>query len=356
MKKPPSKEQALFLQKIGEKRTERDRRKPKPKTSFQSNEETSTSREEYKKWKQLSLPEKFCLDNYVQTVEAISEVRESIIREKIYINFDTIREIDTATAMMLAAELEVMKITYKVSQMIAHDSHWDPKVRALLVQMGFLELLSAIPEISSHTEPSKNKIFVKFRSGHKLIGDSVVQILENLQKNITAGELSDDLLLHLCVGISEAITNSYQHAYRGDDRNERIKLNRWWISASIDKQTKEIQVVCYDRGATIPKTIKSSLFPILSEDEIIFTTIKEQKSSTKSKNRGKGLSELLHLIDENKQGTLRIYSGKGMVEFKRSRKKGENTDISRELPRKMQGTLVEWSIIPYLSTTTTETH
>ena len=352
MKKPLPREQALLLQRINEKRTERAR--IKQKSPSHPRKKKFISRDECKNWPQLPLPENFCLSNYDQAVDAISKVKNSIGKE-IYIDFDTIREVDTATAIMLAAELEVMKIKSKKSRMVAHDSHWFPEVRTLLVQMGFLQLLSAIPEIPLDAEPPKNHIFVKFQSGHKLIGDNIVQILEKLQKNIPIKKFSADLLVHLCVGISEAITNTYQHAYHGHHRNQHNKLNRWWISASINKQTHEIRVVCYDRGATIPKTIESSLFPVFSEGKIIFNTIKERKSSTKDKNRGKGLSELLRLIDKNKQGTLRIYSGKGLVEFKRS-KNGENTDISEELPRKMEGTLVEWSIIPDRSTIATETH
>ena len=360
MKKSSPKEQAR-LRENAEKRTDREHKKGKQKQLRQTHNKIDKVHN-YREWAQVVLPDNFCLaNNYDRVVNAISNLR-TLAGKKIHINFNSIRQVDTAAALMLAAELEVSKIQYKTSQMMARDSDWDPKVRTLLGQMGFLELLSADSEIPSHTAPSKNQIFIKFRSRHKLIGDDTMQMLDSLQKHIAPYKLEPELLIHLYVGIFEAITNTRHHAYNNKDGD--AELNRWWISASVDTQTNEINIVCYDRGETIPKTIQNSRVKLEaiqsflrdmlsrpSDGEIIIAAVKQKTSSTNFKNRGKGLSELLRLIDENQQGILRIYSGMGMAEFDRSIKTKKAPCVSYKLSKKMRGTLVEWRITPSHSTT-----
>ena len=352
MKKIPPKEQKC-PQENAPKEARRECKKEKPKQLHPIyNKMDRKARDDYKEWAQVLLPDNFCLaDNYDRVVSVINNIR-TLIGKKKYINFSSIRQVDTAAALMLAAELEISKIQYKTSQMMAHNSDWDPKVRTLLEQMGFLELLSADSKIPSRTEPSNNQIFIKFRSKHKLIGDDTKQMLESLQKHIAPHKLEPELLLHLYVGIFEAITNTRHHAYKNKGGDE--ELNRWWISASTDIQKNEIKIVCYDRGETIPKTIQNSrhIFPHLSDlsdGEIIIAAVKQKIFSTES-NRGRGLSELLSLIDANQQGVLRIYSGMGMAEFNRSLKTEKNPCVSRKLSQKMRGTLVEWRITPSHST------
>ena len=366
MKKIPI-AQAILVQKIAERRAERKRHKEERQKRLDQmhGRMDSAVRRDYKKWPQLRLPDNLSLtENYDKVVGIISKLRARIGKKK-YINFNAIRQVDTAAVLMLAAELEINKIQSKTSKMTAHDSDWDPKVRTLLGQMGFLKLLSADSEMPTRTEPSKDQIFIKFRSGHKLIGETTKQMVDDLEESFTAGNLAPELRLHIYVGIFEAITNTRQHAY--GNNNDDLGLKRWWISASVNTQNNEIKVVCYDRGKTIPKTIQDSkggskiinslLQNVISgtpDDKILLTTIEQHISSTKEDYRGQGFSELLRLIDENNQGTLRIYSRKGMVKFSRPIKSGENSTFSRELPRKMHGTLVEWSIIPSSLTLTTE--
>ena len=365
MKKIPI-AQAILVQGIAERRAKRKRRKKEKQKQLRQmrNRIDNTVRRDYKKWPQLRLPSNLSLtENYDQVTGIISKLRARIGKKK-YINFNAIRQVDTAAVLMLAAELEVNKIKSKTPKMTANDSDWNPKVRTLLEQMGFLELLSADSEMPSRTESSEDQIFIKFRSGNKLNGEITRQMLDSLKRRITVGKLAPELWLHIYVGILESITNTRQHAY---DSDGDVELNLWWISASVNTQSGEIKVVCYDRGKTIPKTMHDSkerspvinfllqnVIPGASDDKIILTTMENNLSSTKKDYRGQGLSELLSLIDENNQGTLRIYSGKGMVEFRRPGKSGENSTFSRELPRKMRGTLIEWSIIPSSLTLTTE--
>ena len=369
MKRTPI-EQERFLQNIGEQRTKRGHNKTSSKKNQHKNKNKKVHkpRSYYNRWPQLLLPKKFSLaDNYGEVISAISRVRTSI-GKKLYIDFDAIRQVDNTSALMLAAELEAGRFYSMQSEMVAHNSNWDPKVSDLLKEMGFLELLSINSATPSHTVSTKNQVFIKFRSGHKLIGDDPRQLLESMQKYSTTGMLIPiELRMHLCSGIFEAITNTSHHAHNDNYKHLNDKLNRWWISASINMKKDEIKVVCYDRGATIPVTIRNSdkkwksiqsfwqdLFSQYSDGEIIHAAMELKRTSTHLEERGKGLPELLRLIDQNNQGILRIYSGMGMAEFAPIKEK-KKPKISK-LPKKMCGTLVEWSIIPSRSTMETSSN
>ena len=264
---------------------------------------------------------------------------------------------------MLLAELHIYTITNK-TKLRARDNEWDKNVRNLLIyEMGFLKFLKVSPQSTNHSQTKKHKdeIFVKFISGNRrLQGEDVLRIIKEVRKVSTKQEFLQKLQLPLYAGMSEAITNTHHHAY---PKRARKKFSeRWWISASFNVKTDEVKVVCYDRGLTIPVTLRDKketklrniglgvLIDLIKKDgpdhELMKVTIQQKKTSTKISGRGRGLSELINLIDHSKQGTLKIYSGKGIVEYTKDFNNMESLIHSKSLPRKMNGTLVEWSIVP----------
>ena len=355
MKKPFSREQALLLQRNGEKRLERGLRRKRRKLSDDT--PPPSSHDAYKNWKQVQLPEIFSLsDNYGGVVKEINRLRDSEGKKR-YINFDAIRQVDAAAALMLAAELEVGKIRAKAATMKAHDSDWDPTVRELLWQMGFMDLLNVDAEVPQSPSVSERQVFIKFMSGHDMQKEASKRIFDEIQKSLVSEKMLQELQYSMYPGMTETITNTCHHGYP----KPADELNRWWTSASVDRKTKKISVVCYDRGKTIPRTIRDTMryteagmqkffayFKSSDPDhKIVVDALKYGRSSTRAPNRGRGLPALKRLIDTNRQGTLTIYSREGMARYSvKDGKNGENSYFSRPLPRRMLGTLVEWSIIP----------
>ena len=349
MKKPFSREQALLLQRNGEKRLERGLRR---KQREFSRVPLAPAHDDYKDWRQIYLPDDFTLTgNYAKVNRAISHLRNSANQRR-YINFNAIRRVDAAAALMLAAELEVGKISTKTKKMQAHDSAWHPKIRNLFEQMGFMELLSADTEIHQSSDISEGEMFVKFMSGVDMQQEVANKIFRKIQKSFVLGKIDNELGNPMYAGMTEAIINTWHHGYkRINDRQSELK--RWWVSASVNSRTRKISVVCYDRGLTIAKTIRDSepkMRKILSrftdpDHKIMHTALEKGWTSTGDPNRGSGLPELVDLIDNNRQGTLTIYSGEGMVRYSGG-KNPSDSYFSAPLPRRMRGTLVEWSIIP----------
>ena len=263
---------------------------------------------------------------------------------------------------MLLAELHIYTIENN-TKLRARDNEWNNTVRNLLIdEMGFLKFLKVSPQSQHHSQQqgTKDEIFVNFVSGTRLDGQDVLKIIKEVERVSATEKIPQKLHLPFYAGVSEAITNTHHHAYTS--RVKKKPSERWWVSASFNVATGEVKVVCYDRGLTIPGTLRDSsetklrklgikLLSLIKSDgsdhELMKISIQERKTSTKLPGRGRGLSELRNLIDQSKQGTLKIYSGKGIVEYRKHSKDTEESVVSKSLPRRMNGTLVEWSIIPY---------
>ncbi len=370
MKKPLSKYKVLIIQHNAEKRRERARHvKNKMKAVGYTHDDGSKNKTSKNRVKVkydprrgkevIELPEQFNLENnFVNVVDKINQVAKCIkMGTDFYIDFDKIKNIGVSATLMLAAELSIYKIVKGMSLsgkgMRAYDSNWDESVRNRLKEMGFFELLNVESQVEKTPKNGgEQEIFIKFTSGTENVkdGTDVQKFITNVKSTLTKGKIPKGLSLHLHAGMSEAINNTVEHAYKGNKEEEQ---NRWWISASVNRNNREMKVICYDRGLTISKTIRETetklkkikMFLSSKDHEIIMATMKHKQSSTKESNRGNGLSSLIGFIEKNGRGVMRVYSGKGMVQYDESRKhdnKGYNSDM---LSSKMRGTLIEWSVI-----------
>jgi two-component sensor histidine kinase len=152
-------------------------------------------------------------------------------------------------------------------------------------------------------------------------------------------------------GLSEAITNVSQHAYP-DLGGHPIK--QWWLSASYEKEKRELSVMFYDQGAGIPVTLPSShLYEFMKEvfnrwqdSEKIEAAMEVGRSSSELAERGKGLQNLLEFARSHREGRLSIYSLRGMYRIvsKRDGTDPVSTTEKREYQNSIGGTLIEWTV------------
>lgn len=357
MKKPRKDGAYIRVQKnIAEKRAERGRRK---KGAFMlmagahENSRPVAERSIRQAEERIKLPEQFNLThNFVGVVGQINRLRD-VVRKRFYIDFSGIRNVGASAALMLAAELEVVKIR-DGSKYVADDYNWDPDVRHQLMSMGLFDLLQVRRQQKKGSRKSLDEMFVRFVSGFgKLDGKNFTDIIgrsEALWGRKIPGVVSNTLF----DGMSEAALNTLYHAYPDNEREDETA--RWWISASVNKKSGEIKVVCYDRGATIPKTIRGSVNKrkrVMSylrgkgaDQHIIYAAMRTQVTSSKEPHRGLGLMALRRLIAHNRQGLLEIYSGRGVARYQMPAPKGVKKYNYHRLKAKLHGTLVVWSIIP----------
>lgn len=330
----------VFIARI--KRNERFRvgRNNKKSTAQGKNYVSKFSRKNTK----LIVPENFNTNEHIEkSLELLQKLRSAVITGRLkHLNFDKIKVIDISSALMLAAEVDVWNIEANDS-LNSNSKNWNDNIKDLLCEIGFFELLK-LPLL--HHSQNNNITFLKLISGTKSEGDKAKKLRLEIER-VMGKELENKI--HLFEGLTEAFTNTRQHAYDSDK-----EINKWWITAAYDKSTKQLIVSMYDRGNSIPATMKTGKKWIIlderkntSHNKLIEIAVKsshkgkEHRSKTGQEYRGKGLNQFLSFIENC--GELKIISGKGLVSF------SLNNNIlkiinSKELKYALQGTLVEWNI------------
>ena len=301
----------------------------------------------------IELPDVFSLaDNYDGVVSHVNRIRAAG-KKRIYIDFDSIENVGASAALMLAAEMEVRKIQSGI-EYLSNDSQWNPNVRDQLRSMGIFRLLKVRRPNWRDREVVQDEVFVKFASCSRDLDGNDHHKIIRLSENVRPGcKIPETIKAGLWGGLGEAMTNARDHAY---GKKIKEKTSRWWVSASVNKNNGTIKVICYDRGLTIPGTIRTSdekrekILKIIrregGDQNIIYAAMLERTSSTKEKHRGRGLGQLIQLINDNKQGILEIYSRRGMVRYEKTIDLEEGKYTTAKMSSKLHGTLVVWSIIP----------
>ena len=300
----------------------------------------------------INLPEHFSLaENYESVVGAIDDLRNC--EGAFSVNFSAMKKVSVAAALMLAAEMHICvlkasRIHGTPQKLKVWGNEWHKNAGIPLREMGFFDLLQIKP-VMMGSQSGLREVFIKFVSDTSLTPLSISKIIDNVERAFATetAPIPPEIRLPMLAGMGEAILNTYHHAGGGE-------LSRWWISASVNRDTNELKVICYDRGKTIPKTLPGSQLWLSimnsgnteKDEDMISAALKTRKSSTKKEHRGYGLQELRNLIDANGQGVMEVYSRKGMVEYKRARGKKEADFNAIPLVRELRGTLVVWSIIP----------
>jgi len=268
----------------------------------------------------INLPNQF--DIHRNTDEVLHEMNyfrklvDKNTLSSLYLNFDKIKYLDPSSALMLAAEVDVWNTKCSKGLKAKHKT-WDKNVKALLCEMGFFELLKMSP-IANHEEVVKHTSFLKFLSGQNVDGEKAKELREGIEV-VIGKELEGKI--HLYSGLTEAVTNTKQHAYG----KELQPFEKWWMAAAYNQENMSLIVSMYDRGKSIPKTIYTysgweriqkitSTNLINSHKELIAAAMQDSflqkektRTQTRQENRGKGLKQLLDFIKED--GELTVVRG-----------------------------------------------
>lgn len=336
---------------IGYKNSDKSRKKPTKATK--SNKKTKRNKNN-SITQIIELPEIFDLHkNTDESLEIMGKFRKIVDNDNPKLkslSFDKMQRINSSSALMLAAEIDVWN-KKTLQKLHAQHKTWNTEIKALLCEMGFFELLG-IDRPPSNDTINKNTTFLQFTSGHKVEGSKAKELREKIESTI--GTILENKM-HLYEGLTEAFTNTKQHAYNPNPK----PFDKWWTTAAYKKDDNKLIVSMYDRGKSIPKTIhkykkwgdiQSYLSADLLKDDahLIKAAMKvsyEDEGKTRTKHqeshRGKGLKQLLDFIKDN--GRLTIISGKGRCVFSIKNEKLVIEEI-KSLKYPLQGTLIEWEI------------
>ncbi|MCT4333721.1 hypothetical protein MU516_12680 [Paracoccus sp. YLB-12] len=274
-----------------------------------------------------------------------------------YYDFSKIEEISTAASVVIAAEYERGKLLVGASPPAIELHSWSPDAFGKLYEMGFFEVVGLSEAESKRFVSHAGTVTMQIVSGETRAElDKAGQELERLlDDELTVDDELAGILFWINTAVSEALTNVTQWAYRGAGS---LQPKRWWLAATLDPLTKNLSVVFYDQGVTIPNSIKRQDWfeGILafgrklygSKDETtswsdsrwIAAALEYGRSRTRLDHRGKGLPQLADILDLCADGSLRIVSRKGCCYLRKDQKMIEEPPIRQPL----MGTLIEWKL------------
>lgn len=303
---------------------------------------------------ELEAPVIMNLDNS-ETLEFLNKVRvcSDDKNSSFYIDFTKIRSITPSCALVFASELDRFSLVRggKSRLRVVDFNKWKEDIKFLLRDMGLFNLLRIqnLPDSFMTAEYPSHIHFFKFVSDCCINGIKSTTFRDVVAKH-TSGIPNSKKLQE---ALGEAMDNALFHGYpESFIKESAMQQKRWWLSASFDNATNTLNLMFFDQGIGIPKSLPNvhpGLFGTIvslldDDDKKIEAATKAGRSSTKSKYRGRGLPQIINYVKSyEKSGFIKITSGKGIYMLQKN--EDSKATISLKVNRyDIQGTLIEWQI------------
>lgn len=321
---------------------------------------------------EIDAPRNFSLrHNYNQVVGFFWRFREEVAKLRhikevrnlrgtpMRVNFKTIQQLSPAAALVLAAEIDRWRRDFGFRPIPVEIEEWNGDVRERLIELGLFDLLDVPDHLRPPERPAsdQNKM-IRFLSEIGAPGAACEALKRELE--VVAGAVPARTYFH--DGVSEAMANVGHHAYPAKWANPAVPWikDRWWATGAYRPADGSLRVVFYDQGVGIPATLPTKrarhekergLFQFLAQElsrfktdgrdhaRLIAAALMYPRSSTGEANRGNGLQDIRAFVDNSRDGTLRIISGRGEITYRRGGKLE-----TQNHPARFTGTLIEWEV------------
>jgi hypothetical protein len=297
-------------------------------------------------YKKLIAPSVFCIhaaEARSNLISFLHEFRITIVKKRkpVLIDFSSTKKMISGGTLLFVAELErVMKLTSK-SVVIRCIPPRNNKVLQVLEQIGVLSYLKCRKHI---TPVDRDVVNWRYAKGNQVLGEKYDDILEDYD-----GRLTEAIATGFYNGLTEAMTNSRQHAYidsRKDGLNISDESTDWWMFSQENNGT--LFVVFCDLGIGIPRTLPmkkpglwdqlKTLSRTVSDGAAISAAINDSITRTGKSYRGKGLRQLLDVVMNSNNGIISVYSNSGHYLYKDGKHSHSNFKDS------ICGTVIAWQI------------
>lgn len=302
---------------------------------------------------QIVLPRTFSFrENYSETVGVLGAIRDIALHNhrRILLHLTQLERVEPAAALALVAE--IFRVRHlRSTRAVTGTYPDDPVAYQLLADMGFYKQLSMR---NRHEPPAsglapERPLFLRFISSNSVesvIADGFVDVVEN---HIVP--LNGVARGRLVAAIIEAMNNTLDHAHPTRILNETMP-RRWWLSAWVNVQDREVSISLYDQGVGIPVTLEPTVYEKIrsaasgiarltlsakpSDGEMIAAATELHRTGTGQGGRGKGFRNMKQFVDVCSDGELRVLSNQGFYSYMRDEEAFGNERTS------IGGTLVEW--------------
>lgn len=288
--------------------------------------------------KNIQAPETFALTSAESRDELIHFLKrtDDYLKSghKINICFDQTKLLNPCGTLWATAKLE--KLIKQYPNRISCTYPTDNTVEQLFQHIGLLQKLG---KNEIRTEINADNV----KHWHYVNGNSTddVALFKELLQSIY---LNEEARSGLFDSMSEAVTNTIQHAYPSNLKKE------WYMFAQL--RNNKLTIVICDQGIGIPSSLREK--PELKEflyspihkakrqrdTKLIQIAVESSRTSTKLKHRGKGLKEMLELVKSGVVGGFLILSGKGCYIYNAKTEQHNRIDYKTNI----HGTIIEWQI------------
>ncbi len=302
-------------------------------------------------------------ENYFDTVRCLQELKDAVLirdenheRRRTFLDFEPIKKISIAGALVLAAEIDRWRKIKNIKLNPRNVAEWDPAVKRVLSDLGFFELLDVTIKIEDDIYgPDQHITVIPFVSSASVDGELFSKISSYMTE--IARVFRQDPSIY--AALTEAAYNSTLHAYpEGHQFKYPIHGKRWWATCSFDPKSNCVKFLVYDQGVGISETLprwkhwekvrgKLSEVPLvggsvgamLNDSSRAIEAAIDVSRTSLSGGHGKGLKDVVSPVAHIEGAQVRLLSGKGTILYS----KGGVTQ-RRDEALHIGGTLIEWTI------------
>jgi hypothetical protein len=288
-------------------------------------------------------------------------VARAVLIDKVAVKLDFSRTVNfhVPGTILLFAELDRIIATSDLAKPVTILDPIQRRPREVLKQIGIHTLTGD----SCDTVPEREDVvYWKAIKGGTQSGDTYGSLVEVLAAKVNNDHARKIEVSGLWRSVSEAVTNSVDHAYKSSrfDGFSGLQTTRWWMFSQIRDNVFTIAVCDLGCGyrATISETIPERFIASIAEtfsgrnrDSLAIDTAMEYgRSGTHQGHRGKGSRDALSLLHRHGVGELVVLSNTGWMryEYKKiddsSDQVGELTRLAGDVGIDIGGTIVWWKL------------
>jgi hypothetical protein len=272
-----------------------------------------------------------------------------VFRTAVYIDFAETRKMQPEGTVLFAAELDRIVRQAKPRVMVRCARPKDPVVEQVLNHLGLLALMKRTGTVPVNADSVR---YWQVETGDDVVGESTKSVVTSYRQSTSEADSS-----HLYRGLTEAMTNCKHHAYtqdRGDGTGVPTTV-RWWMFSQM--KDDKLHVSLCDLGIGFKRSllegkewpvrtvysIVDKLSPKRNDSSFIRAALKLGESRTGQKHRGKGLPELLAVI-QSRGGWLRILSNAGLYTYRPASPGTSAGADTKDFTDSILGTIISWEL------------
>lgn len=273
------------------------------------------------------------------------------LRTPTRLNFRNTKVFQPDATILLFAELDRLVTLSVLDKPLTVMNPIQRRPREVLKQIGIHEITGD----TCNTVPSRaDVVYWKSTKGKDQSGTNLA-VLEVVAERVNNDHATQIELSGIWRGVSEAVANSVEHAYKfpRQDGFSGLPETKWWMFTQLRDATFTVAVcdLGCGYGATIAHTIPELFLAevrrvVFSQNKDAFainTAMAYGRSGTKQTERGKGSRDAFSVVQGHGEGTLLIISNTGYVEY--TFKGGELAKtLDGNLEIDMKGTIVMWKL------------